>query len=96
MIAVDPEEERHESYLAEAKRAALDELARGGPEAAVECLIDALKRHPDLRDKGQLLAFILLELRQTLVPRGSGAVRDWVECFTWPKASTVTPPDPMV
>jgi hypothetical protein len=86
--------ERRQRLLAAAKATALEDLSRFGPEAAVFTLIDELRSDPELHERGQVLAFLHLDARLRVSPQGAGAVRAWIDGFTWPDLPTVQPPAP--
>ncbi len=73
-----------QDYLQAAKERALLALGNDGPEAAIASLLASLRAHEAFRAKGEFLALLALEVKETLLPKGAGAVRRWIDGLAWP------------
>ena len=71
-------------FLGEAKADALRVLAGSGPRTAAWHFIEKLRSYPDLKPHRRFWAMHWLDVSQGIVPRGSGAVREWIETYGWP------------
>jgi hypothetical protein len=92
----DDEIRARAAFFDGAKAKALTALGNGGPDAAVARLIDELKSHPALRPQQRHLALLWLDARQTVVPAGAGAVRQWILDLPWPEPLGIEPGSPNV
>jgi hypothetical protein len=83
-------------FFTAAKEKALTALANGGADAGVTRLIDELRSHPAFRAHQRHLALLWLDARQTVVPGGAGAVRQWILDLAWPEPLGIEPGSPNV